>query len=79
MGILIKNRKCEATAERGARFLPTIGKSLLRDLPLATPELDHDALREILSLCSAIIRDKVYSPPPTRTSQLVFSIPIKEV
>jgi hypothetical protein len=49
------------------------------DLPLATPELDHDALREILSLCSMTVRDEGYSPPPTGNWKLVFSTPSKEV
>jgi hypothetical protein len=49
------------------------------DLPLATPELDHDALRETLSPCSMTVRDKGYSPPPTGSWQPVFSIPSKEV
>jgi hypothetical protein len=49
------------------------------DLPLATPELDHDALREILSLCSTTVRDEGYSPSPTETGCLVFSTPSKEV
>jgi hypothetical protein len=29
------------------------------DLPLATPELDHDALRETLSSFSMTVRDEV--------------------
>jgi hypothetical protein len=49
------------------------------DLPLATPELDHDALREIISPCSTTVRNRGYSPPPTRNWQLVFFIPSKEV
>jgi hypothetical protein len=35
------------------------------DLPPATPELDHDSLRETLSSCSTTVRDRGYSPPPT--------------
>jgi hypothetical protein len=49
------------------------------DLSLATPELDHGALREIISPYSTTIRDEGYSPPPTGTWQLVFSTPSKEV
>jgi hypothetical protein len=49
------------------------------DLPLATPELDHDALRETLSSYSTTVRDKGYSPPPTKSWQRVFSVPSKEV
>jgi hypothetical protein len=46
---------------------------------LATPELDHDALREILSLFSTTVRDEGYSPSPTETGYLVLSSPRKEV
>jgi hypothetical protein len=46
MKALIRTRRCDVTAERGAYFHPTIAQSLLTDLPLASPELDHDALRE---------------------------------
>jgi hypothetical protein len=49
------------------------------DLPLATPELDHDALREILYLCSMTVRDEGYSPPPTGSWKSVFSTPSKEI
>jgi hypothetical protein len=54
-------------------------QSLLTDLPLATPELYHDALREIISPCSTTVRDEGYSPLPTGAWQLVFSTPSKEV
>jgi hypothetical protein len=37
------------------------------DLPLATPELDHDALPEIISSFSTRVKVGGYSPPPTRT------------
>jgi hypothetical protein len=49
------------------------------DLPLATPELDHDALRETLSSCSMTVRDEGYSPPPTGSWKPVFFVPSKEV
>jgi hypothetical protein len=49
------------------------------DLPLATPKLDHDALRETLSSSSATGRDGDYSPPPMGSWQWVFSVPSKEV
>jgi hypothetical protein len=49
------------------------------DLPLASPELDHGVLRDIISPCSTIVRDGGYSPPPTRTWKLVFSSLSKEV
>jgi hypothetical protein len=50
----------------------------MTNLPLATPELDHDSLREILSLFSTTVRDKGYSPPPIGTGCLIFSIMSKE-
>jgi hypothetical protein len=49
------------------------------DLPLATPELDHDALRKTLYSYSATVRDEGYSPPPTKTWPLIFFVPRKEV
>jgi hypothetical protein len=51
----------------------------LLDLPLATPELDHDALREILSPCFTTVRDEGYSPHPTGPWQPDSSTPSKEV
>jgi hypothetical protein len=39
---LIKKTPSDATAGRGASFHPTVGSKTL-DLPLATPELHHDA------------------------------------
>jgi hypothetical protein len=52
---------------------------LLMDLSMATPKLDHDALRENISSYSKTVRDEGYSPPPTKSWQRVFSVPIKEV
>jgi hypothetical protein len=49
------------------------------DLPLATPNLDHDALRNILSPYTTTMRDQGYSPPPIGNWQLVFYTPRKEV
>jgi hypothetical protein len=49
------------------------------DLPLATLELDHDALRENLSSFSVSVRDGGYSPPPTGSWQPIFFLPRKAV
>jgi hypothetical protein len=49
------------------------------NLSLATPELDHDALRDILSPFSTTVRDEGYSHPPTKSWQPDFSTPSKEV
>jgi hypothetical protein len=65
MKILIRTGKCGVTAERGVRFLPTIGTVTPDGFTIGHPKLDHDALREILSLCSTTVRDEGYSPPPT--------------
>jgi hypothetical protein len=80
MEILIRTGKCEATVERGACFLPTIEKITPNGFTTPTRiELEHGSLIETLSPCSTTVRDKGYSPPPTRTWQLVFSAPRKEV
>jgi hypothetical protein len=58
MKILIRTGKCEATVERGTYFLQTIGTTTPTGFTTIHPELDHDALRGILSLCSTTVRDK---------------------
>jgi hypothetical protein len=65
MKILIRIGKCEATPDRGAHFLPTIGTVTPKGFTTSHPELDHGAMREILSPCSTKVRGGVYSPPPT--------------
>jgi hypothetical protein len=72
METLIRTKRRDVTVERGARFYPTIGSFTLMDLPLATPELDHDALRDNSFFRLSNSRDKGYSPPPTGYWQRVF-------
>jgi hypothetical protein len=78
MKILIRTGKCEAIIERGACFFPTIGTTTLTDLPLATPKIDHDSLRDILSPFSTTVRDRGFSPPPTGNWQPIVLYSKKE-
>jgi hypothetical protein len=79
MIILIRTGEREATAERGACFLSTIGTTTPGGFTTGHPELDHDALREIISPCFTIVRDEGYSPLPIRSWKPVFSTPSKEI
>jgi hypothetical protein len=79
MKTLIITRRRDATAERGACFHLTIGSVNPIDLPLATPKLDHDALKGNSFFWLNESQGRRLLSSSRRILAMVFTIPSKEV